>query len=113
MLKNRPFDLDALESASPFYDETHAEWRAQLRRFLQAEIVPHIDEWEEAGELPRSIHKTAAEFGLLQLGWLANWVGAQPAVAIVAIEGLIALALVAWIWPEIYAPQALPKDDPP
>ncbi|MDA0338328.1 MAG: acyl-CoA dehydrogenase family protein [Proteobacteria bacterium] len=69
MLKNRAFDLDSLERSSPFYDDTHREWRAQLRRFLQTEIVPHIEEWEEAGELPRSIHKTASEFGLLQLGY--------------------------------------------
>ena len=38
----------------------------QLARDITAkEIAPHVDEWERAGELPRSLHKTFAEAGLL------------------------------------------------
>lgn len=39
--------------------------------------------------------------GMLHVGLLADWFGAGPAVMIMAIEGLIALALVAAYWPEM------------
>lgn len=39
--------------------------RDSVRRFAEREIVPHIDEWERSGELPRELHRRAAEAGLL------------------------------------------------
>ena len=47
--------------------------------------------------------------GFLHIGLLADWVGAQNAVLICTAEGLIALILVCWTWPEIVARQALPS----
>jgi len=47
--------------------------------------------------------------GFLHIGLLADWVGAQNAVLICTAEGLIALILVCWTWPEIIARQALPS----
>ena len=47
--------------------------------------------------------------GFLHIGLLAAWVGAQNAVLICTAEGLIALILVCWTWPEIIARQALPS----
>ena len=44
----------------------------------------------------------AGPLGMLHLGWLADWVGAAAAVQIMALEGLIALALTALIWPETW-----------
>ncbi|MCU1595095.1 MAG: putative acyl CoA dehydrogenase [Frankiales bacterium] len=42
----------------------------QLARDLTAkEIAPNVDEWERAGELPRSLHKTFANAGLLGVGF--------------------------------------------
>jgi acyl-CoA dehydrogenase len=43
---------------------------AQLARdFTVREIVPYLDEWERAGELPRSLHVAAGKAGLLGLGF--------------------------------------------
>lgn len=39
--------------------------------------------------------------GFIHLGLLADWVGAQLALAIMAIEGIVALLIVAIIWPEV------------
>ena len=39
--------------------------RKTVRSFVDREIVPHIDEWERAGQLPRELHRTAADAGLL------------------------------------------------
>ena len=49
--------------------------------------------------------------GFLHIGLLADWVGAQNAVLICTGEGLIALILVCWTWPEIIARQTLPTTD--
>ena len=47
--------------------------------------------------------------GFLHIGMLADWVGAQNAVLICTAEGLVALILVCWTWPEIIARQKLPS----
>ena len=39
--------------------------RDSVRHFAEREIVPNIDEWERSGELPRELHRRAAEAGLL------------------------------------------------
>jgi len=39
--------------------------RETVRRFTEREIVPHLADWERAGEVPRSLHKAAGELGLL------------------------------------------------
>ncbi len=54
---------------SPFYDETHEAVAQSVRRFVEREVMPHIDQWERDGELPRSLHRKAAEAGILGLGY--------------------------------------------
>jgi MFS family permease len=44
----------------------------------------------------------AGPLGMLHLGWLADWMGAAAAVQVMAVEGLIALAFTALIWPETW-----------
>jgi acyl-CoA dehydrogenase len=43
--------------------------RDLTRRFAEREIVPHLDAWERAGEVPRTLHKAAAAVGLLGVGF--------------------------------------------
>jgi MFS family permease len=43
----------------------------------------------------------AGPIGMLHVGLLADWLGAAPAVALIALEGLCALALAALVWPEL------------
>lgn len=33
--------------------------------FTRKEIVPHLDEWERAGEIPRELHRKTADAGLI------------------------------------------------
>ncbi|SFI65823.1 acyl-CoA dehydrogenase [Amycolatopsis sacchari] len=42
-----------------------AELRKTVRRFVETEVLPHLDEWERAGELPRELHRKAGAIGLL------------------------------------------------
>ena len=50
----------------------------------------------------------AGPFGVLNLGLLASWLGANWAIIIMTLEGMVLLAVVAAIWPELYrSPQRL------
>jgi MFS family permease len=46
----------------------------------------------------------AGPIGMLYVGVLADWLGASVAVVVLAIQGLLALALAAWYWPEMRRP---------
>ncbi|ORA17128.1 acyl-CoA dehydrogenase family protein [Mycobacterium asiaticum] len=39
--------------------------RKTMRSFTEREIMPYVNEWERAGELPRELHRRAGEAGLL------------------------------------------------
>ena len=61
--------------SSPHFNESHEQWAETVRRFVDKEIEPNIDAWEEAGELPRELHKKAAEVGILNLGFPEEYGG--------------------------------------
>ena len=46
-----------------YLNEEHHIFRKSLRDFLDKEVVPHIDEWEENGMLPKSIFRKFGEMG--------------------------------------------------
>jgi acyl-CoA dehydrogenase len=50
---------------SPFDTPERKTLRETTRRFVEREVVPYLDEWERAGELPRDLHRTAGSLGLL------------------------------------------------
>ena len=66
-LPNRP--------KSPYYTEQHEAFRATMRRFVEKEIAPFVDEWDEAGGFPLSLYRKAAEVGLLGLGFPEEYGG--------------------------------------
>ncbi|MEV6812621.1 acyl-CoA dehydrogenase family protein, partial [Micromonospora sp. NPDC051296] len=43
--------------------------RELTRAFVSREVLPHLADWERAGEVPRELHATAAKFGLLGIGF--------------------------------------------
>jgi acyl-CoA dehydrogenase len=43
--------------------------RATAREFVRREVAPHLQEWEDAGEIPRSLHLAAAKQGLLAVSF--------------------------------------------
>jgi len=69
-----PFDFDH-RYQGPFYTEDHHAWRATMRAFVDQEIMPHVDTWDEAGEFPRALYKKAADVGLLGMGYPEEYGG--------------------------------------
>jgi acyl-CoA dehydrogenase len=51
---------------SMFTDE-HEMLRRTVRAFVEKEVAPHVDAWEEAGRIPREFWRRLGELGLLGL----------------------------------------------
>lgn len=52
---------------SYYLTEEHAMFRKTLRDFLDKEVVPHIDQWEQDGQLPQPIWKQFGDMGFFGL----------------------------------------------
>ena len=58
--------------------------RETVHAFVSREVLPHLDEWERAGEIPRDLHRRAAQAGLLGIGF-ADAVGGSGGDALDAL----------------------------
>jgi acyl-CoA dehydrogenase len=56
-------------SFSEYFNETHNQVRASVRKMVQEKILPYVDEWEEAGTFPRELYEEAGRTGFLALGY--------------------------------------------
>ena len=52
-----------------YFGETQNMVRATVRKFVEQEILPHVDQWERDGELPGSLYRKAGEAGILGIGY--------------------------------------------
>ena len=49
------------------YNQDHEDFRAMIRDFVEAEVVPVYDEWFEAGIVPRDFYKKLGELGIFEI----------------------------------------------
>jgi acyl-CoA dehydrogenase len=59
---------------SMFTDE-HEMLRRTVRAFVEKEVAPHVDAWEEAGRLPRGLWRRLGELGFLGLEFPVEYGG--------------------------------------
>ena len=52
-----------------FMTEERRALQSSARAFVEREVTPHLQDWEDAGEVPRSLHLAAAKAGILALGF--------------------------------------------
>jgi acyl-CoA dehydrogenase len=52
-----------------YFNEEHELFRQSVRDFVQKEIVPHVNQWEEEEKLPREIFKRMGELGFLGINF--------------------------------------------
>jgi acyl-CoA dehydrogenase len=52
-----------------FLTDERLALQASTRVFVEREVAPYLQEWEDAGEVPRSLHLAAAKAGLLGLAF--------------------------------------------
>ena len=58
-----------------YFNEDHDLVRRVAREWVAAEVLPFVDEWEEAGEVPRELYGKAADIGILGVGYPAEYGG--------------------------------------
>jgi acyl-CoA dehydrogenase len=51
-----------------FWTDEQLALQQSAKAFVRKEVLPRLPDWEEAGEVPRSLHRAAAEQGFLGLG---------------------------------------------
>jgi len=58
------------------FDEHHEMFRQAVRAFVQKEVEPHVEAWEEAGQIPKSIWPRMGELGFLGVEYDEQYGGA-------------------------------------
>jgi len=53
---------------NPFETEERAAFRETVRRWVENEVTPFADEWDEAGEVPWGLHEKAGALGAFGFG---------------------------------------------
>jgi len=61
-IRPNPAELTA-GARSPFFEPEHEMLRDQVRRFIDEEVKPHADAWEEAGFVPRGVLRRMGSLG--------------------------------------------------
>ncbi len=54
-----------MPQTASIYEQTHEDFRAVARSFLEREVVPHHAQWEKDGQVSREVWRRAGEQGLL------------------------------------------------
>jgi acyl-CoA dehydrogenase len=77
-------------NGSRLFGEEHEIFRKSVRGFVEREIVPHVDEWEERGEIPRALFRRMGELGFLGVDFPTEYggAGADLAMSVVLAEEL-------------------------
>jgi acyl-CoA dehydrogenase len=58
-----------------YFGETHRMVRETVRKFVEREIKPYVEEWEEQGEFPRGLYRKAGDAGILGIGYPEEYGG--------------------------------------
>jgi acyl-CoA dehydrogenase len=59
----------------PGVTDAHRQIQDAVRAFVEGEIAPHANAWDEAGTFPRELYRKAGELGILGLGYPAEYGG--------------------------------------
>ena len=52
-----------------YFTKAHDMVRRSVKEFIDKEVKPFVDEWEEAGGFPKEIYKKAGDVGVLGIGY--------------------------------------------
>lgn len=58
-----------------YFTEEHRLFRSSIRTFLEKEVLPQVNQWEENGEVPREIYKKMGEMGYFGIGYPTEYGG--------------------------------------
>ena len=58
-----------------YFTEEHEVFRESFKDFLQKEVVPHIEKWEETGHIERFIWEKFGEMGFFGIAYPEEYGG--------------------------------------
>ncbi|AWX45457.1 Medium-chain acyl-CoA dehydrogenase [Flagellimonas maritima] len=92
---------------SMYFTEEHQLFRESLKDFLQKEVVPHIEKWEETGTIERFIWKKFADMGYFGLATPESFdgLGLDLFYTVILLEELQKInsgGFAAAIWAHVY-----------
>jgi len=58
-----------------YFGPAHNMVRRSVKEFVDQEIVPKVEDWEEMNEFPRDLYKKAGEVGILGIGYPEEYGG--------------------------------------
>jgi acyl-CoA dehydrogenase len=67
------------------FDEHHEMFRQAVRAFVQKEVEPHVEEWEQAGQIPKSIWPRMGQLGFLGVEYDEKYGGGGADVLTTAV----------------------------
>ncbi len=90
-----------------YFSEEHLIFRDGLKSFLQKEVVPHIDEWERVGTIPRDIWMKFGEMGYFGIKYPEAYGGLELDIfyTVILLEELQKVnsgGFAAAIWAHVY-----------
>ena len=76
---SQPYWLDPRGTlVSPYYNEFHRKWQKKASEFIQTEIRPFADKWDEDGKYPMELHDKAYKAGIYAPMWPVEYGGTPP-----------------------------------
>jgi acyl-CoA dehydrogenase len=75
-----------------YYTDEHFAFANAVKKFVEKEIIPHVNEWDEAETFPRELYKKAAEVGLMASGFDEKYGGISETDAFYTLLGCVELA---------------------
>lgn len=74
-----------------YFGEDHEAVRQTVRKYVERDIKPYVDEWEEAGAFPRELYRNGAEAGLTGVFYPEEYggTGGDIFMKIVCLEELV------------------------
>lgn len=67
--------FDSARLFNPYLTAEHEQWRTQLRKFFDLQVIPFAEQWDEDGKIPHDLWPQAAEVGILGLGYPEQYGG--------------------------------------
>ena len=69
------FEFSDEATYQEYFGPAHNMVRRSVKEFVDKEIIPHVDEWEELNEFPRHLYKKAGDVGILGIGYPEEYGG--------------------------------------
>lgn len=69
--------MAALTAQSRYFTEEHEIFREQVRNFVNKEVLPYIDQWEEEELFPKSLYRRMGELGFLGIRYPEKYGGSN------------------------------------